>query len=151
MKKENYDYLITGKDDKGKATYVELPKNMLKPVNGRIFIVSKKVSDHRTASGLLLPSSWEGSKQDRKIELNRYFVVDAAPDVNLEVTIKNKSRLLKRGDEVSVFIPAESDGYNVPAVSDYYHEDSPKYGSLHSTELSGIFAKEPEFIKDINQ
>ena len=144
MKKENYDYLITGKDDKGKATYVELPKNKLKPVNGRIFIVSKQVADHKTASGLILPSSWEGSKQSRKVELNRYFVVDVAPDVELLVA----GRPLKRGDEVSVFIPAESDGYNVPVVSDYYHEDSPKYGSLHFTELSGIFNREPEFIKD---
>lgn len=120
---------------------IELPKNQVKPVNGRIFCVETDPGEMKTKSGLILPTDYQApqARGGRQRRLRRFWVVDVADDVSLKVA----GRKLQRGDEVYPFIPNEAEAWSFPIVFDYYLNTS--YIVLHETELAGI--GNPENIK----
>jgi len=120
---------------------LEIPKNQVKPVNQRIFCISQDPGEQKTEHGIIIPNQHNKpeSKGGRKRERRRYWVVDVADDVTLEVPLfpgSKERRPLERGDEVYPFIPEEAEAWDFVMVYDFY--TNKEYIVFHQTELGGV-------------
>lgn len=123
------------------TSVIELPKNEVKPVFGRIFCIAQDPGEMKTGGGIILPNTHNApeAKGGRKRELMRYWVVDVADDCKVTVPVARKSeerRKLERGDEVYPFIPQEAEEWTFPTVFDFYLNQ--EYLVIHETELAGV-------------
>jgi hypothetical protein len=122
---------------------VELPRNTIKPVNGRIFLYEVSADEVKTKAGILLPTSHIVQKQDRQMsrEIRRYYVLDTA--VDCQVTFiphgEIEPRKLRRGDEVFPFFPEEMENWSLPKVIDW-NNNAMRYCVVHETEIGGACA-----------
>ena len=100
------------------VSVIELPKNQIKPVNRRIFAIEQDPGEMRTAGGILVPTDFSMPEAKKGIErkLRRYYVVDVADDVDLQVN----GRKLERGDEIVPFIPQDAQDWTFVQAFDFY-------------------------------
>lgn len=124
------------------TSVINLPKNQVKPVNGRIFAIAQDPGEMKTEGGILLPTAYSlpEARKGKKREILRYFVVDVADNCNINVPAENlqfaKFRKLERGDEIFPFIPQEAEEWSFPIVHDFYNNND--YIVFHETELAGV-------------
>lgn len=120
--------------DKTVMSVIELPKNQIKPMNRRIFAIAQDPGEMKTAGGVIVPTDFSMPESKRGVErkLRRYYVVDVADDVDLQVN----GRKLSRGDEIFPFIPQEAEEWTFPEVFDFYI--SKKYLVFEQLEICAI-------------
>jgi len=119
---------------------IKLPHNQVRPVNGRIFVITVDPTEMKTEGGIILPSSYqkETAKGSQKRTLLRYFVIDVADDCTIRFTKTENSSpsKIERGDEVFPFIPVEAVDFEFPELHDFYNNEN--YTVIHETELGGV-------------
>lgn len=114
---------------------VDIPRNVLKPDNGRIFVIEvsapeRKVKLLKDLDIVIAKDYQKGDKAGDQIQLHRYIVVDIDTDTTL-----HKQKGVKRGDEVSPFIPEGAVRLDWPFVIDWNNGE--KYYVFHETEIAG--------------
>jgi co-chaperonin GroES (HSP10) len=116
---------------------VNVPKNILKPVMGRIFVIEVSAPE-RKKSNIILPTHYQkGEKAHEIVQLKRYIVVDVDPQTEIY-----KKYDLRRGDEVTPFIPEGAVKLDWPFVVDWGNGGE-TYLVFHETEIGGIIKLEP--------
>ena len=111
---------------------VNVPKNILKPVMGRIFVM-EIAAPERKKSNIILPTSYQkGEKIHESVQLKRYIVIDVDPETEIY-----KKHNLRRGDEVTPFIPEGAVKLDWPFVIDWGNNGE-SYLVFHETEIGGI-------------
>jgi hypothetical protein len=118
---------------------IELPKNVLKPPEDRLFCLAfsppeqkiKELSTPQIIKPDYLKKHNPTSGEDVTIDLKRYFVVDIDPNCKL-----HKIKGVSRGDEIAPFIPQSSLGYDPVMVRDFYTGED--YIVMHETEIGGF-------------
>lgn len=127
------------------SSVIQLPRNTVKPVNGRLFCRATNPEERITESGIILPEkpldedpnaymNKDRTQKDRK----RFWVIDIADDIPFKI---------ERGDEVYPFWIDEALGYNSQMIRDFGNQ-SMDYFVFHYTELAGISMLKHEKIKD---
>ena len=125
------------------VSVILLPKNTVKPVNGRIFCKMTAPEERVTKSGLILADGPLEGEQDSNAYLNkdkvqkdrkRFWVIDFADDIPFK---------LERGDEVYPFWIDESLGYNPQMIRDFGNNGM-DYFVFHFTEIAGVSILEHE-------
>ena len=111
---------------------VNVPKNILKPVMGRIFVIEISAPE-RKKSNIILPTNYQkGERGNEVVHLKRYIVVDVDPQTEIY-----KKHNLRRGDEVTPFIPESAVKLDWPFVIDWGNGGE-SYLVFHETEIGGI-------------
>lgn len=111
---------------------VNVPKNVLKPVMGRIFVMEVSAPE-RKKSNIILPTNYQkGEKVYETVQLKRYIVIDVDPETEIY-----KRHNLRRGDEVTPFIPEGAVKLDWPFVIDWGNGGE-AYFVFHETEIGGI-------------
>ncbi len=114
---------------------VTIPRNVIKPVNSRIFAVSFDPGERKTKANIILPTQYQKGEKNKRIKLERYFIVDIDPECKLA-----KEKGAKRGDEIFPFIPEGAIALDWPFVVDWPINE--KYWVFHETELAGFCSAE---------
>ena len=120
--------------DKTVMSVIELPRNQIKPVNRLIFAIEQDPGEMKTSGGVIVPTDFSMPEAKRGVErkLRRYYVVDVADDVDLQVN----GRKLSRGDEILPFIPQDAEDWTFVEVYDFYIRR--KYFVFEQLEICAI-------------
>jgi len=121
---------MQGEDYKGQTVMavVEIPNNVVKPLNGRIFAIEQDPGEMKTEGGVIIPTTYQAPEAKGAVtrNLRRYYAVDVADDVTLPVC---------RGDEIFPFIPQEAENWSFPVIIDWAINKA--YLVFHESELAG--------------
>jgi hypothetical protein len=120
---------------------LEIPKCLLIPVNGRIYLIEVASSELRSPGGLILPQKLAVKKNDQMADIKRYFVVTWDPD-GIPQEIQNRLQL---GIEVNPFLPEHAEEWDLPRVIDW--QGGNVFKVAHYTELAGISSVKPEIVE----
>lgn len=110
---------------------IEIPKCLVRPVNGRIFVIETDGSEMKTAAGIIIPQKMKDKKDESMKNIQRYFVVAWAKDIPTEIL-----DMLSIGIEVNPFLPQEAEEWTLPIVVDW--STGNRFKSVHYTEIAGV-------------
>jgi|WetSurSiteA1Bulk_404760.scaffolds.fasta_scaffold00217_12 hypothetical protein len=120
---------------------LEIPKCLLTPVNGRIYLVEVASSEMRSPGGLILPQLYAVKKNEQMADIKRYFVV-AWDKIEIPKAIQDQ---LEVGIEVNPFLPEHAEEWDLPRVIDW--QACNVFKVAHYTELAGISSIKPEIVE----
>ena len=122
-------------------TVIDLPVNLIRPMNGRIFCKELRAFEKKTRGGIIMATSFEQYRGEDKIkrDYKRYFVIDVSNDLTgtfqpLDPT--QPPRKLRRGDEVFPFFPEQMTDWTPVYVIDW-NNGGMKYCVFQEMELAG--------------
>lgn len=121
---------------------LEIPKCLLRPTNGRIFVIDVSGYELKSPGGLILPPKFGPKKNDDVADIKRYFVVDWDTE-EIPDSIK---KYLRVGIEVNPFLNETAEEFDFPKVIDWQGNSILK--CIHYTELAGISRVEPQEVNE---
>lgn len=125
----------------------KIPKNTIQPVNRRVFVIDKPAPEDISPAGIIMPKDLLATKGEDEVnvKVERYFVVDVAPDCDLTVEYEKgkERRKLQRGDEVYIFYPESALSYEKVIVFD--HDASERFYTLDPSEIAAVKPGTGEF------
>lgn len=118
---------------------IQIPLTKLKPGQHRALLVRYVMEEHKTETGLFIPSSMsvkDRHKNDVHFERYRYFVAAVSEDFGLSVKV---------GDEVYPIIYDDTTPIVLPIVNDYANNMF-EYCSIHDSEVHAYRSNDKNVI-----
>lgn len=119
-----------------------IPKCLIEPTNGRIFVIDVSGYELKSPGGLILPPKFGPKKDDSVADIKRYFVVDW----DKKEIPQSIQQYLKVGIEVNPFLNETAENFDFPKVIDWQGNNI--FKCIHYTELAGISRVEPQEVDE---